>query len=146
MPWWHTGAAGGTAWPWLGAALAKTNKIAIGTGVTAPILRYNPAIVAQVFATLGYMFPCRVFLGLGTGESLNEVPAGSAWLSNHERLERLEEAIKLLWIEEWVTFQGKYYQVQDQTSTQNWRSQSRYTSLALARRPQGWTVRKQMAL
>ena len=70
MPSWHTGAAGGAAWPWLGAALAKTDRIVVGTGVTAPILRYNPAVVAQVFATLGYMFPGRIFLGLGRGESL----------------------------------------------------------------------------
>src|SRR4029079_2123958 len=59
MPWWNKGASGGAAWPWLGAALARTNKITIGTGVTAPILRYHPAIVAQVFATLGFMFPNR---------------------------------------------------------------------------------------
>ncbi|MBV9177487.1 MAG: LLM class flavin-dependent oxidoreductase [Nitrososphaeraceae archaeon] len=44
MPWWHTGASGGAAWPWLGAALAKTNKIIIGTGITPPILRYHPGI------------------------------------------------------------------------------------------------------
>ena len=116
MPWWHTGASCGAAWPWLGAALAKTDKIIVGTGVTAPILRYNPAIVAQVFATLGYMFPGRVFLGLGRGESLNEVPAGTSWPSNQKRFERLKEAIKLiklLWIEDWVTFEGKYYQVKD---------------------------------
>ena len=61
MPWWDTGASGGAAWPWMGAALAKTTKLVIGTGVTAPILRYHPAIVAQVFATLAYMFPRRVF-------------------------------------------------------------------------------------
>jgi coenzyme F420-dependent glucose-6-phosphate dehydrogenase len=116
MPWWHTGAAGGAAWPWLGSALARTSKIAIGTGVTAPILRYNPAIVAQVFATLGHMFPGRVFLGLGRGESLNEVPSGSSWPSNQERFERLQEAIHLikrLWTEDWVTFHGKFYQVKD---------------------------------
>jgi coenzyme F420-dependent glucose-6-phosphate dehydrogenase len=116
MPWWHTGATCGAAWPWLGAALAKTDRILVGTGVTAPILRYNPAIVAQVFATLGYMFPGGVFLGLGRGESLNEVPAGTSWPTNQERFERLKEAIKLiklLWIKDWVTFQGKYYQVKD---------------------------------
>ena len=79
MPWWDSGASGGAAWPWVGAALAKTNRISIGTGVTAPILRYHPAIVAQVFATLGYMFPKRVFLGLGRGEALNEVTTGHEW-------------------------------------------------------------------
>jgi G6PDH family F420-dependent oxidoreductase len=112
----HWGHRRGAAWPWLGAAFAKTDRIVVGTGVTAPILRYNPAVVAQVFAMLGYMFPGRVFLGLGRGESLNEVPAGTSWLSNKERFERLEEAIKLiklLWMENWVTFQGKYYQVKD---------------------------------
>lgn len=116
MPWWHTGAAGGAAWPWLGAALARTQKITIGTGVTAPILRYHPAVVAQVFATLDYMFPGRVFLGIGRGESLNEVPAGNSWPSNQERFERMREAIQLikrLWAEDWVTFEGKYYQVKD---------------------------------
>lgn len=79
MPWWHTGASGAAAWPWIGSALAKTSKIEIGTGVTAPILRYNPAVVAQVFATLGFMFPDRVFLGVGLGDSLNEVTTGNEW-------------------------------------------------------------------
>src|ERR687888_243799 len=116
MPWWNTGASGGAAWPWLGAALARTNKVTIGTGVTAPILRYNPAIVAQVFATLGFMFPNRVFLGIGRGESLNEVTSGNQWPSNSEKFERLKEAvhlIKKLWTEDWVNFKGKYYWVKD---------------------------------
>jgi|SRR6188472_58681 len=116
MPWWHTEASGGAAWPWLGAALAKTNKIIIGTGITPPILRYNPAIVAQVFATLGFMFPRRVFLTVGRGESVNEVTSGSHWPSSIERFKRLKEAIHLikkLWTEDWVTFKGEYYWVKD---------------------------------
>jgi len=116
MPWWHTGASGGAAWPWLGAALAKTDKIVIGTGITPPILRYNPAIVAQVFATLGFMFPRRVFLTVGRGEALNEVTSGNNWPSNFERFTRLKEAIHLikkLWKEDWVTFKGEYYWVKD---------------------------------
>jgi coenzyme F420-dependent glucose-6-phosphate dehydrogenase len=116
MPWWHTGASGGAAWPWMGSALAKTNKIMIGTGVTTPILRYNPAVVAQVFATLGYMFPNRVFLGVGLGESLNEVTSGNVWPTAQERLQRTKEAvqiIKKLWTEEWVTFKGEYYWIKD---------------------------------
>jgi coenzyme F420-dependent glucose-6-phosphate dehydrogenase len=116
MPWWHDGGFAGATWPWLGAALAKTNKIYIGTSVTAPILRYHPAIVAQVFSTLGYMFPNRVFLTVGTGEAVNEVPSGNNWPSDAERFERLEEAIHLikkLWTEEWVDFSGKYYWVKD---------------------------------
>jgi coenzyme F420-dependent glucose-6-phosphate dehydrogenase len=116
MPWWHTGSSGGAAWPWIGAALAKTTKIILGKGVTPPILRYHPAIVAQVFATLGFMFPNRVFLGVGRGEALNEVPAGNSWPSNLERFQRLKEAIHLikkLWTEEWVNFRGQYYWVKD---------------------------------
>ena len=116
MPWWHTGASGAAAWPWMGAALAKTSNIVIGTGVTAPTLRYNPAVVAQVFATLGYMFPNRVFLGVGLGESLNEVTSGNEWPTTQERFQRTKEAIALikkLWAEEWVTFKGEYYWVKD---------------------------------
>ena len=116
MPWWHTGASGGAAWPWMGAALAKTTKLVIGTGVTAPILRYHPSIVAQVFATLSYMFPNRVFLGIGRGEALNEVPAGYTWPTTGERFRRLKESIKLikkLWTEDWVDFKGEFYTVKD---------------------------------
>ena len=84
--------------------------------MTAPILRYHPAIVAQVFATLGYMFPKRVFLGLGRGEALNEVTTGHEWPSSVERFARLREAlhlIKKLWSEDWVNFRGNYYWVKD---------------------------------
>lgn len=116
MPWWDSGASGGAAWPWLGAALARTRNIVIGTGVTAPILRYHPAIVAQVFATLEYMFPGRVFLGIGRGEALNEVTSGHSWPSNAEKFERLKEAIYLirkLWTGDWVDFKGNYYWLRD---------------------------------
>ena len=116
MPWWDSGASGGAAWPWLGDALARTRNIVIGTGVTAPILRYHPAIVAQVFATLEYMFPGRVFLGIGRGEALNEVTSGHSWPSNTEKFERLKEAIyliKRLWTGDWVNFKGNYYWVRD---------------------------------
>ena len=116
MPWWDSGASGGAAWPWIGAALARTRNIVIGTGVTAPILRYHPAIVAQVFATLEYMFPNRIFLGIGRGEALNEVTSGHCWPSNAEKFERLKEAIYLirkLWTGDWVNFKGNYYWVRD---------------------------------
>jgi coenzyme F420-dependent glucose-6-phosphate dehydrogenase len=76
--------------------LAKTNEITIGTGITAPILRYNPAVVAQFFATLGYKFLERVFLSVRTGEVVNEVPSGNIWPFNMERFERLKEAIKII--------------------------------------------------
>ena len=96
----------------LGQLWPKRERISIGTGVTAPILRYHPAIVAQVFATLAFMFPNRVFLGIGRGEALNEVTSGNEWPSSVERFARLREALQLikkLWSEDWVDFRGNYY-------------------------------------
>jgi len=93
-------------------AAERTRKITLGTGVTAPILRYNPALVAQAFATLGNLYPGRIFLGLGTGEAMNEVPVGCEWPETPERLARLEEAIKIirmLWNKDFVSMKGKYY-------------------------------------
>jgi len=85
----------------------------MGTSVLTPTFRYHPSYVAQAFGTLGAMFPGRVILGVGTGESLNEVPAtGMAWPEFKERFARLREAIDLirrLWREERVTFEGTYY-------------------------------------
>ena len=109
-------ASGAAAWPWMGAALAKTTKLVIGPGVTAPILRHYHAIVAQVFATLAYIFSNLVFLGLGRGEALNEVPSGNVWPTNNEKFRRLKESIKLikkLWSEDWVNFNGEFYLVKD---------------------------------
>src|SRR6185503_15046698 len=60
-------------WTWLGAAAVRTRKIILGTGVTCPILRYHPAIIAQAAATLAAFAPGRSFLGLGTGEALKSV-------------------------------------------------------------------------
>jgi len=111
-PWFHTNAAGGFAWVWMAAAAERTKRVQYGTGVTCPLFRYNPAIVAQAFATLGYMYPGRIFLGIGTGEAMNEVPVGYSWPGFKERTQRLEEAIqmmKLLWTQDWVTFKGRYY-------------------------------------
>ena len=97
---------GGTRGPLGFQLIGQDHENIIGTGVTAPILRYHPAIVAQVFATLGFMFPNRVFLGIGRGEALNEVTSGNQWPSNLEKFRRLKEAIHLikkLWTEDWVT-------------------------------------------
>ena len=84
-----------------------------------PTLRYHPSIIAQAFGTLGVLYPGRVFLGVGTGESLNETPAtGGEWPSGKERRLRLTEAIELirrLWTEERVDFDGEYYQTQHAT-------------------------------
>jgi len=113
-PWAHTGAAGGFAWVWMASVAERTKIIKIGTSVTAPILRYNPAIVAQAFATLAVMYPNRIFLGLGAGEALNESPLGFTWPSPKQRVEMLGEAIiviKKLWNENFVSFKGKYYRL-----------------------------------
>jgi len=111
-PWIHTGSHCGFAWVWLSAAAERTRSVKLGTMVTCPILRYNPAIVAQAFATLGFLYPGRIFLGVGAGEALNESPVGCNWPSPKERVERMEEALKIityLWTREFVTFKGKYY-------------------------------------
>ena len=78
QPWWEPGESG-HAWVLLGAIGQATGKIPIGTGVTAPVFRHNPAVVAQAFATLEEMFAGRSFLGIGSGESLNESPCGMDW-------------------------------------------------------------------
>lgn len=112
-PWAHTGANSGFAWVWLSAVAERTKRVSVGS-VTAPLLRYHPAIVAQAFATLNFMYPNRIFLCLATGESMNESPLGLKWPPYRERLERLEESIKIikiLWSESFVDFEGKYYRL-----------------------------------
>jgi coenzyme F420-dependent glucose-6-phosphate dehydrogenase len=113
QPFRHTGGHAPSALPWLGAAAASTSRVRLGTSVTTPTLRYHPSMVAQAFATLACLAPGRVFLGVGTGESLNEVPAlDIEWPGFGERLGRLREAIdliRLLWAQERVTFEGRYY-------------------------------------
>jgi len=113
-PWFHRGGCSGHAWIWIGAAGAKTSKVRLGTGVTTCIYRYHPAIVAQAFATLDELYPGRIFLGIGTGEAMNELPLGYSWPTFDERLERTIEAvqiIKLLWKERFVDFEGKYFRL-----------------------------------
>ena len=80
QPWRHEGGHAPASLTWLGAAAARTRRIVLGTSVLTPTFRYHPSMIAQAFATLGAMFPGRIVLGVGTGESLNEVPAtGMAW-------------------------------------------------------------------
>src|SRR5580698_6876441 len=119
QPWKHHGGHAPFSLAWLGALGALTSRIIIGTSVMTPTFRYHPAVVAQAFATLGVMFPNRIVLGVGTGESLNEVPStGMAWPEFKERFARLREAVTLirrLWSEERVTFEGQYYRTQGAT-------------------------------
>lgn len=113
-PWVHTNAKCSFAWAIISAIAERTDKVKVGTFATAPTLRYNPAVVAQAFATLGTLYPDRIFLTLGTGEALNEVPVGCGWPKFKERAQRLEEAIKIiqaLWTRDFVNFKGEYYKL-----------------------------------
>jgi coenzyme F420-dependent glucose-6-phosphate dehydrogenase len=119
QPWKHNGGHAPSSLAWLGALGARTSRAIIGTSVLTPTFRYHPSIVAQVFGTLGAMFPGRVVLGIGTGESMNEVPAtGQPWPEFKERFARLREAVTLirkLWAEERVSFEGQYYNTEKAT-------------------------------
>ncbi len=111
-PWFNDNSAGVFAWAWLAAASQITKQVKLGTGLTCPTLRYHPGIVAQAFATLDNLGTDRIFLSLGIGEALNEVPLGYPWPSFAERTARLEEAISVirqLWSGEFVDFRGRYY-------------------------------------
>jgi coenzyme F420-dependent glucose-6-phosphate dehydrogenase len=115
QPWRHDGGHAPAALPWLGALAASTERVVLGTSVLTPTFRYHPAVVAQAFATLGCLAPGRVILGVGSGESLNEVPLGTVWPDGKERFARLKEAvtlIKQLWTEERVTFEGQFYRTE----------------------------------
>ena len=111
QPWWEPGESA-QAWIWLGAVGQVTTRIPIGSAVTPPVYRYHPALVAQAFATLEVMYPGRAFLGVGSGESLNESPLGMDWPEAREQLERLEEALELidrLFDGERVDHDGRYF-------------------------------------
>ena len=110
-PWSEAGQASFT-WTWLGAAAVRTKRIHLGTGITCPILRYHPSVIAQAAATVSCFAPGRTYLGVGTGDALNEYAATGQWPGYEERQERLAEAIDLmraLWSGEQVTYEGKYY-------------------------------------
>jgi coenzyme F420-dependent glucose-6-phosphate dehydrogenase len=120
-PWWEDGAPApansGNAWVWLGAATQVVKQASLGTAVTAVIHRYNPVVVAQQIATLEILAPGRAFLGVGSGEALNEVPAGlDPFPPLHEQQERMEEAVTIirrLLEGETVTFDGKYFKTRE---------------------------------
>ena len=119
QPWRHTGGHSPAAIPWLAAAGQRTSGLVLGTSVLTPTLRYHPSVVAQEFATLGCLTPGRVFLGVGTGEAMNETPVtGGEFPGRKERRQRLAEAIeliKLLWRDERVDFDGDFYRTRKAT-------------------------------
>jgi G6PDH family F420-dependent oxidoreductase len=115
-PW--TDAQGNSPFVWsvIGGIAQATERIRLGTGVTCPTMRIHPAIVAQAAATSAAMMPGRFFLGVGTGENLNEHILGAKWPAPDERLEMLEEAvevIRLLWQGGYQTHRGKHYTVEN---------------------------------
>jgi len=119
QPFTHTGGHAPFSLSWLGALGARTSRILMGTSVLTPTFRYHPAVVAQALATLGCLYPGRMILGLGSGESVNEIPATDlTWPEPGERTRRLKEAVQLirrLWREERVSFQGQYYRTRHAT-------------------------------
>jgi coenzyme F420-dependent glucose-6-phosphate dehydrogenase len=116
QPWRHNGGHAPFSIAWLGALGASTKRIVMGTSVLTPTFRYHPSIVAQAFGTLGSLFPGRIVLGIGTGESLNEVPSsGIKWPEQKERTARFREAVQLikaLWSGERVSFDGQFYKTE----------------------------------
>src|SRR3954465_10181511 len=130
QPWRHREGHSPAALPWLGAPTQATSSALLGTSVLTPTLRYEPAIVAQAFATLGCLAPGRVFLGVGTGEAMNETPVtGGEFPGRKERRLRLAEAIEVrprrragaielirrLWREQRVDFEGDFYRTRKAT-------------------------------
>jgi coenzyme F420-dependent glucose-6-phosphate dehydrogenase len=113
QPWRHNGGHAPNALVWLGAVGEATERALLGTSVLTPTMRYEPAVVAQAFGTLGSLFPGRVFLGVGTGEAMNETPVtAQEFPGRKERRLRMAEAIELirrLWHEERVDFEGDFY-------------------------------------
>jgi G6PDH family F420-dependent oxidoreductase len=115
-PWVDTQGQSPFVWSTLGAIAAGTERLQVGTGVTCPILRIHPAIIAQAAATTAAMMPGRFFLGLGTGERLNEHILGDAWPEPAVRLEMLREAVEVirtLWEGETASHYGEYYTVEN---------------------------------
>jgi len=115
-PWIDAQGHSGFVWSVLGAIAQETESFRIGTGVTCPTMRIHPAIVAHAAATVACLMPGRFFLGVGTGENLNEHVLGAKWPAPDERLEMLEEAvevIRLLWQGGYQTHRGKHYTVEN---------------------------------
>jgi coenzyme F420-dependent glucose-6-phosphate dehydrogenase len=111
QPWWEPGESG-HAWIWLGAAGRATERVPIGTGVTPPGPRYHPVLIAQGWATLEEMFPGRPFLGIGSGEALNEAPLGEDWPPVEAQIARMEEALEIihrLFDGERLEYEGRHF-------------------------------------
>ncbi len=123
QPWRHEGGHAPFSLTWIAAVGERTSTIRIGTSVMTPTFRYNPAVLAQAFASLGCLYPGRIIAGFGTGEALNEIATGfrgageQDWPEFKERFARLREAVRLmraLWTDDdQVSFEGEYYSTHD---------------------------------
>jgi len=118
QPWRHEGGHAPFSLAWMSAVGERTSTITIGTSVMTPTFRYNPAVLAQAFATMGCLYPGRIMLGVGTGEALNEIATGwrGEWPEFKERFARLRESVDLmrrLWSDDRVSFEGEYYSTVD---------------------------------
>jgi coenzyme F420-dependent glucose-6-phosphate dehydrogenase len=114
QPWRFEGGHAPFSLAWMAAVGERTERLVLGTSVLTPTFRYNPAVIAQAFATMGCLYPGRVFLGVGTGEALNEIATGyiGEWPDFKERFARLRESVRLmreLWLGDRVSFEGEYY-------------------------------------
>ena len=113
QPWRHTGGHAPFSLAWMAAVGERTSRVQLGTSVLTATFRYNPAVIAQAFATMACLYPDRVMLGLGTGEALNETAVtGAHWPDFTDRFARLREAVRLmrqLWTEDRVSFDGDFY-------------------------------------
>ena len=118
QPWRHEGGHAPFSLSWMAAVGERTSTVQIGTSVMTPTFRYNPAVIAQAFATMGCLYPGRIMLGVGTGEALNEIATGfrgagpQDWPDFKDRFARRRESIRLmrqLWTEDRVDFRGEYY-------------------------------------
>jgi coenzyme F420-dependent glucose-6-phosphate dehydrogenase len=115
-PWIDNQGQSAFVWSVLGGIAVATERMRIGTGVTCPLIRIHPTIIAQAAATVGSMFEGRFFLGVGTGENLNEHIHGDRWPAASIRLEMLEEAIELireLWKGGMCRFEGRHYRAEN---------------------------------
>ena len=114
QPWRHEGGHAPFSLAWMTAVGERTKTLQLGTSVLTPTFRYNPAVVAQAFATMSCLYPNRIFLGVGSGEALNEIATGftGEWPEFKERFARLRESVRLmraLWGGGRVDFDGDYY-------------------------------------
>lgn len=116
LPWLERQGNSPYAWTVLGAVAQVTSYLRFGTAVTAPLIRYHPAILAQAAATVATMIPGRFFLGVGTGENLNEHILGKSWPEASIRRDMLAEGVDIirqLWAGDWVSYYGSYFQVEN---------------------------------